>query len=159
MQAEIKTLKKKILLVGKSLSMSFANNQTPALWQSFMPQRNTIQNTVGEELFSVQFYSKGFFDALNPQAPFEKWACREVSSFENIPQGMKTLTITSGLYAVFHYVGHPAEAPKVYQYIFGEWLPQSGYTLDQRAHFEILGEKYDNNSPLSEEDIWIPIKK
>lgn len=26
-------------------------------------------------------------------------------------------------------------------------------------HFEILGEKYKNNDPLSEEDIWIPIKR
>jgi AraC family transcriptional regulator len=38
-------------------------------------------------------------------------------------------------------------------------LPNLGYTLDDRAHFEVLGEKYKNNDPLSEEEIWIPIKK
>jgi AraC family transcriptional regulator len=37
-------------------------------------------------------------------------------------------------------------------------LPNSAYALDDRAHFEVLGEKYKNNDPSSEEEIWIPIK-
>jgi AraC family transcriptional regulator len=32
------------------------------------------------------------------------------------------------------------------------------YELDDRPHFEILGDKYKNNDPNSEEEIWIPIK-
>ena len=32
------------------------------------------------------------------------------------------------------------------------------YTLDDRPHFEILGEKYKNQDPDSEEELWIPIK-
>jgi AraC family transcriptional regulator len=43
-------------------------------------------------------------------------------------------------------------------YIFNTWLPKSGYQLDRRPHFEILGEKYKNNNPDSEEEIWIPIQ-
>lgn len=38
------------------------------------------------------------------------------------------------------------------------WLPASDYNLDNRPHFEVLGEKYKNNDPTSEEEIWIPIK-
>jgi AraC family transcriptional regulator len=49
-------------------------------------------------------------------------------------------------------------APKTFQYIFGTWLPNSEYVLDNRPHFEILGEKYKNDDPTSEEEIWIPIK-
>jgi AraC family transcriptional regulator len=30
--------------------------------------------------------------------------------------------------------------------------------LDQRPHVEVMGEKYKNNDPDSEEEIWIPIK-
>jgi AraC family transcriptional regulator len=37
-------------------------------------------------------------------------------------------------------------------------LPNSNYHLDDRPHFEILGEKYKNADPGSEEEIWIPIK-
>ena len=47
---------------------------------------------------------------------------------------------------------------RIFQYIFGTWLPTSIYTIDNLPHFEILGKKYKNNDPTSEEEIWIPIK-
>jgi len=31
--------------------------------------------------------------------------------------------------------------------------------LDNRPHFEVLGEKYKNGDPESEEEIWIPVKE
>jgi len=46
----------------------------------------------------------------------------------------------------------------IFQYIYGQWLPNSNYLLDDKPHFEVLGEKYKNNDPNSEEEIWIPIK-
>jgi AraC family transcriptional regulator len=48
-------------------------------------------------------------------------------------------------------------ASAFFQHIFSEWLPNSDYRLADRAHFEVLGEKYKNNDPSSEEEIWIPI--
>jgi len=44
-------------------------------------------------------------------------------------------------------------------YIMSQWLPNSKYILDHRPHFELLGAKYKNNSPDSEEEVWIPIKE
>jgi AraC family transcriptional regulator len=35
-------------------------------------------------------------------------------------------------------------------------LPGSEYFLDNRPHFEVLGDKYKNNDPTSEEEIWKP---
>ncbi len=64
----------------------------------------------------------------------------------------------SGLYAVFIHKGDASTAPKTFEYIFGTWLPNSEYLLDNRPHFEILGEKYKNEDPNSEEEVWIPIK-
>ena len=46
---------------------------------------------------------------------------------------------------------------KTYQYIFETWLTSSEYALDHRPYFEILGEKYKNDDPSSEEEIWIAI--
>jgi AraC family transcriptional regulator len=57
---------------------------------------------------------------------------------------------------VFNYKGRTGDSD-VFTYIFGSWLPGSSYLLDDRPHFEILGEKYKNNDPDSEEEIWIPI--
>jgi len=98
------------------------------------------------------------FTSFNPALTFHKWAAVEVSSVEQIPAGMETFTIPGGQYAVFVHRGGPGNAANTFGYIFGTWLPSSGFVLDHRPHFEILGEKYKNNNPSSEEEIWIPVK-
>lgn len=71
---------------------------------------------------------------------------------------MESLSLPAGLYAVFPFRGTASEAPKLYQYIIGSWIPDSTYELDHRPHFALLGEKYTNNDPNSEEEFWIPIR-
>jgi len=146
-------------LVGKRLMMSFSNNGTAELWKSFMPRRKEIKNNIGTELYSMQMYAPLFFENFNPNATFEKWAAIQVTAFDAVPDGMETFTLESGLYAVFLYKGAANDAAKTFQYILGTWLPNSAYTLDNRPHFEILGEKYKNDDPNSEEEIWIPVKQ
>lgn len=145
-------------LVGKRLTMSFAKNTTFRLWSSFMPHRKEITNAVGTDMFSLQIYSEGFFSNFNPEAGFEKWALVEVTDLNTIPDGMEVFILPGGKYAVFNYKGTAEDAPETYNYIFREWLPASGYVLDNRPHFEILGEKYKYGDPDSEEEIWIPVK-
>jgi len=157
MEPRIETLTAK-KLVGKRRIMSFSNNQTIDLWKSFMQRRKEIQNSMGTELYSMQIYSPGFFDDFNPNTEFEKWATAEVSDFQSVPDEMETYSLKGGLYAVFLYKGASSAAGETFQYIFGSWLPNSGYILDIRPHFEILGEKYIKEDPSSEEEIWIPIK-
>jgi AraC family transcriptional regulator len=142
-------------LVGKRLQMSLANNKTQDLWQSFMPRRQEVQNTIGTSLYSMQVYEPSYFNTFNPNAVFEKWAAIEVSAFETIPSGMETFILNGGLYAVFE---HKGQSTSIFEYIFRTWLPNSEYLLDQRPHFELLGEKYKKEDPNSEEEIWIPIK-
>lgn len=145
-------------LVGMRLDMSFAQNTTHQLWAAFMPRKKEIANIVAEARCSLQNYAEGFFENFDAHAPFEKWAAVAVADFSSVPQGMETFTISEGKYAVFHYKGNAKDAPEVFRYILAGWLPKSGYTLDNRPHFEILGEKYKNGADDSEEDIYIPIK-
>lgn len=141
------------------MSMSMVDNKTFQLWNGFMPRRKEIQHSVSNDLFSMQVYPSSFdFKNFNPHASFEKWAAVEVNDFNVIPTDMESFELLGGLYAVFLYKGSSSEAETVFRYIFGDWLPNSGYQLDNRPHFEILGEKYKNNDPNSEEEIWIPIK-
>jgi len=145
-------------LVGKQIITSIANNQTFSLWSSFMPRRKEIVNTVSTDLFSMQVYPYDFdFTFSNLSVTFQKWATVEVTDFENIPEEMETYVLPAGLYAVFEYKGLNTDT-KIFEYIFGTWLPSSQYNIDNRPHFEILGAKYKNNDPNSEEEIWIPIK-
>ena len=144
-------------MIGLRRSMTFADNKTSELWSAFMPRRHEIQNPVGNELYSIQSYPFSFFNPFNPLTAFEKWAAMEVIDFNLIPNGMETLVIPGGEYAVFIYHGDARNASPFFQYIFSKWLPASGYQLDARPHFEILGEKYKHNDAGSEEEVWIPI--
>jgi len=156
MEPRIENLSKK-KLVGKRLTMSLANNKTSNLWQTFMPRRREINNSVTSEMISMQVYNEPLrLGDLNQE--FEKWAAIEVYNFDNIPEKMDTFTLNEGLYAVFPYKG-PSTDNSIFIYIFGTWLPNSDYLLDDRPHFEILGDKYKNGAPDSEEEIWIPIKQ
>jgi len=153
---ELLTTKK---LVGVHLNMNLANNKTFDLWNSFMPKRKEIQNNISTDLISMQVYDSTYsFDNFDINAYFEKWAVVEVSDFEYIPNGMESFVLEGGLYAVFDYKGNGSDADQTFQYIFQTWLPNSNYKLDNRPHFELLGAKYKNNDPNSEEEIWIPIK-
>lgn len=157
-QPTIQTLPQK-KLIGKSARMSLVQNTTPILWKSFMQNRRSVKNAVGTDLYSIQVYDDSlYFINFNPQTEFTKYAMTEVSGFETIPEGMETLTIESGLYAVFIYTGLPQDFAQMANYIFSEWLPNSEYSLDDRPHFEVLGEKYIPASEDSEEKVWIPIK-
>lgn len=148
------------LLVGKRITMSFANNRTAELWGSFMPRRREVVNIVGSDLYSVQVYGADFsFMQFNPNVFFEKWAAIEVNDSGTIPEGLELFKLTGGQYAVFSYKGAASQGGKMFEYIFTEWLPSSPFLLDSRPHFEKLGEKYKNEHPDSEEEIWIPIKR
>jgi AraC family transcriptional regulator len=156
LQPRIEILQEK-KLIGKHLTMSFAENKTGELWRSFMPHRKAITNAVGTDLYSMQCYPAEFFKQFNPHASFEKWAVVEVADFDNIPEGMEAFTLSGGRYAVFLHKGSSTDT-STFQYIFSTWLPSSEYILDDRPHFELLGAAYKNANPDSEEEYWIPIQ-
>lgn len=145
-------------LAGRTETMSFARNRTRELWQQFMPLRKQIGNTVGTELYSVEVYPSSFFDRFDPGAEFGKWAAVEVRDFSAVPEGMETITLPAGLYAVFLHKGSAAQGQETYRYIFGTWLPGSAFRVDDRPHFAVMGEKYRNDDPDSEEELWIPVR-
>ena len=138
--------------------MSLANNKTFELFSGFMPLRKHIQNTIANDIYEVLVYHDSYFKNFSPTNSFTKWATIEVSAFKNIPEGMESYSLEGGLYAVFNYKGLPKDFPVFMGNIFTEWLPNSGYILDQREHFQILGDKYKHNDPNSEEEVCVPIK-
>jgi AraC family transcriptional regulator len=146
-------------LIGQKAKMSFANNATQKLWQGFMPRRKEIENSAGNNLYSLEVYPDvNFFQRFDPSGIFEKWAALEIKGPGTIPPGMEMLILPPGLYAVFDYRGLPSEAADFYRTIFTQWLPASEYILDNRPHFALMGEHYKRDDPSSREEIWIPVK-
>ena len=155
----ILTIKPK-LLVGMHMLTSLDENQTVALWQQFMPRRTEIPDTLSKDLYSVSLFGHelqyGTFDA---NTKFEKWAAMAVSDLGVLPDNMAPLLVSGGLYARFIHYGTYASFSETLDLMYRQWLPNSGYQLDNRAHFEVMTEKYLGPSdPNSEEEIWIPIK-
>lgn len=143
--------------IGLSMQMSVADNKTATLWSTLGPKIKEIKNVSANYKVSLQEYPLGYFKNFNPQTSFKKWALIPVSNTVHIPDNLESYRIPQGLYALFAYKGNSNDS-SIYQYIFTEWLPKSGYILDDRPHFEVLDEKYKNNHPDSEEVIYIPIK-
>lgn len=157
MQYQIVEIKEK-QLTGKRLAMSLTSDRTADLWRSFMPRRGEIRNVVNHDLISMQVYDELYFENFHPSSEFEKWAAVEVADAGNVPADMESFTLPGGMYAVFIHKGLSSDH-STFNYIFTEWLPNSDYELDNRPHFELLGQKYRNNDPDSEEQIWIPVRE
>ncbi|PTX42971.1 AraC family transcriptional regulator [Christiangramia gaetbulicola] len=148
-------------LMGISLHTSLTDDKTALLWKRFMKQKKEISNTKSDDLFSVQVYDEGFMKGqFNSQSIYEKWAALEVEDYSELKEGLKGLKLPGGLYAVFTHEGTSKEFAETAKFIFDEWIPASQYSLDNRPHFEVLGEEYKGpENPDSKEKIWIPIKK
>ena len=143
--------------IGMNSQFSYSDYRIGEFCEKCMPRINEIRNATGKDLFNIQINPENF--DFNPQTEFFKWAVVPVTDFNFLPEGMQSLIIEGGLYAVFNHIGDASKARETFGYIFGVWLPNSEYEFDNRPQFEILGEKYKNNAPDSEEEIWIPIKK
>ena len=146
-------------LVGHNIEMSLINNKNQELFSGFMPRKKQLTHTVSDDVYEVLIYEANHFKSFNPANIFTKWAAVEVSSLDNIPDDMHSLSIENGLYAVFHYKGLSKDFGTLMQFILMNWLPESEYVLDYRPHFNVLGEKSKRNHPDSEEDVYIPIKE
>lgn len=154
MQAILKTIETK-KLVGMCETMSLTENKTYKLFSRFMPHRKEILNALNADTLDLKIYPKDYFMNFNPTTEFIKWAMVEVPDFENVPVGMETFVLQGGKYAVFV---HQGSDDGIFQKIFTEWLPNSNCKVDNRPHFDVLGEKTKLNAPDSEHEIWIPLR-
>ena len=146
-------------MIGFSTKTSFVNDQTTKVWKQLMPRLKEVKNLVSSDLYSLQIYDFTNFSKFTPRTEFTKYALIEVENYDSIPIDFEQFDLPSGKYAVFLHKGTSSEFPKTAQYIYAEWLPNSEFQVDNRPHFEILGDKYKgHDNPESEEEVWIPIK-
>lgn len=148
-------------LVGQRILTSMAKNDTRDLWYSFKSKLGELNNLSEQKFYSVQIYPEDLdMRSFTPITQFEKWAAIQACESMSVPDGMETLLIPSGKYAVFIHKGTVSTFHKTTTYIFEDWLPKSGFDFDNRPQFEIMDHRY--LGPVdqdSEEEVWIPIKK
>lgn len=157
MEVKIKEIPAKELM-GKKIITSISKGETSKLWRPF---RQLIREQTGpnpSQFFSIHRYGKEMKEGgFTIDTLFEKCAAIEQSS--NRPDGLENIQLEGGVYAVFEHSGSVSKFQNRMQVFYTEWLPISGYCLDDRAHFETFDETYDPFSESSVELIWIPVKR
>ena len=135
-------------LVGLQILTRPMSPEIPALWPRFVARMPEIASraepgvtfgamqSAGENLI----YLAGVEVARNATAPTE----------------MSRLDVPAGDYAVFEFpFGDIAQA---YPFIFGTWLPGSGYVQDARPLLERYGSDFCPDQPASPVQLRVPVR-
>jgi len=128
----------------------------PELWTGFGPRMGEIKARLEGCTYGV------CFPAVLGDDNFDYMAAVPVSSFDEIPEGMVARTIPPHKYAVFtHKMGEDSlhnDLQKSVQYIWGTWLPSSGFEHARVPDFELYDERMDPVTGKGEFDLYLPIK-
>ncbi len=155
----VKIKEKKI--IGMKTGTSLKNSRIADLWTKFACRIGEIQNRTDKNNYYEFRIPEEDFDLnkFTEDTEFFEFAGVEVSDFEYIPDEMLSQTIPGGDYAVFTHKGKTEDLFKIYEYIWGTWVPNSGFNVDLRYDFELYGERFKGPGNIdSEIDIHIPVK-
>lgn len=138
-------------VVGMKVRGQNENNEIPQMWQALGPRvpeiRNIADDRVAYGISANMDENTGEFDYV---------AGFEVSTAEEIPEGMVRFEVPGGKYAVFS-----TTLPKIgetFHNAYHTWLPESGYQAAGGPEFEVYDEQFDSQDPSSEFDLYIPVQ-
>ncbi|WP_053005847.1 AraC family transcriptional regulator [Kiloniella spongiae] len=144
-------------IIGISDNFGSDNDKSvPGLWKKISCRYPEINHSKNGRAYGLCL--KGSPESFTYMAAFE------VDDLYNIPSGMEGLVIDEAEYAVFTFtidnqspIGD--QFSKIYQAIWGNWLPNSDYEYANTPDFELYDNRFDGNSATGEVDIWIPVIK
>lgn len=120
-------------LVGIAQQYSHADLDLVKLWSAFRPYRHKIPNQIGNAGFGI--YES--YEEQGGEVRFVYLCSAAVASFEAIPDGMTARELPEQLYARFVHLGPLADLEQSLKYIWGSWLPKSGYEYVEKPDFEL----------------------
>ncbi len=150
-----------VMIVGIRDKTTIRTNKIPEMWKSFNPRINEIRNR------TIPFRGYGICEVdplyamteFNEDSEYNEIVGVEVNQPEDIPEGMVAKLLRGGKYAVFTHKGKINNLMMTYDYIWGTWIPYSGYELDLRDDFECYDDRFlGPDDDRSQFDIFIPIK-
>lgn len=123
----------------------------PRLWQDFGAQMASIPHRANDLCFGAIWCDDGECGRCR------YLACVEVSSADEVPDGMVSRELRGGMHAIFTHKGSMIRFDRTVGYVYGSWLPRSGHRLRDAPEIEIYGEKFDPESPDSEMEFCLPV--
>ena len=87
-------------------------------------------------------------------------ACTPVPKGINLPEGTEELLRPAGHYAKLAYMGPYADMKDAYRWLYGVWLPNSGYEVSESPCFEAyLNSPVDTKPEDLRSDIFLPVEE
>jgi len=139
-------------MVGKLYRGTNENNEIALMWREYGPHMQQVKNVVDPH---VSYGVMDNFDATTRE--FDYIAAQQVSQVEDLPQGVVSWQIPQQTYAVFSTT--LPSLREVFDKIYHEWLPNSGYERAPGPEFERYDERFDPSEIHSELDLFIPVQK
>ncbi len=126
------------------------DSKLSSLWERFMARFLEVKDKVNEGTHFGACFVTG-------ECSFKYLAAVEVTSFDNIPQGMVKAEIAASKYAVFTHKGPLSKLNETYGKLYEKDMPESG--LKQKNFwFEFYREKVYEESPNVELELWIAVE-
>lgn len=86
-------------------------------------------------------------------------ACSPCADDALLPDGTTELRRPAGMYAKLEYTGPYADMKDAYRWLYGVWLPSSGYEISERPGFEAyLNSPVDTKPQDLRSDIFLPVE-
>jgi len=128
------------------------NSEIKQMWDERWPEIESVPDQVDSDVcYGVCITGE------EEHGPFTYIAGMEVDSVDELPAELAHIEIPEQTYAVFRTT--LPEIGKSYDYIYGEWLPKSGYRRAPGPEFELYPETFDPDNPQSLFDLYVPVVK
>lgn len=125
------------------------------VWRAFRSRIGDIRHRTGCHAYGVVEVGD------KVAGEFAYWAGVEVDRTDDVPDGLTSITLTGGRFAVFTVklaggdIG--AELKRTFKYIYGTWVPKAGAKLRAYYDLEVYDEHFDPQTLTGEVDIWVPV--
>ncbi|MDT8718688.1 AraC family transcriptional regulator [Clostridium sp. 19966] len=146
-------LDKEFKLIGMKETVKPGSEGIKNLWHNFTSKKSEVKNILAQDtVIGICEYMPNITD----ESKFSYFAGVEVTDFFDIPKEMLIKIIPNSKYAVFTHKGSLSKLKDTYNFIYGIWLPQSGYELAELDTIELYDSRSNTADP--EFDIHIPLK-
>ena len=134
-------------LVGLRIRTKPMSPEIPALWPRFVQRIGEIAAVEPGVTFGAMQDAGGDLLYL---------AGVQVDDGAAVPAGMTALAMPAGDVAVFEFPF--SDIGQAYPFIFGTWLPGSGYEQDARPLLERYGAEFHPDQPASPMQVRVPVR-
>ena len=123
----------------------------PAQWQRFVPYMPGLSRGGARQTTYGVCYNAD-------ETGMDYMCAVEVGDFGDVPRELTRLSIGEHLYAHFAHQGHVTQLRRMWQAIFNEWLPGSGYEIVQAPDFERYGETFNPMRGEGLLELFVPVR-